>query len=465
MNGIARTVWLLLWGRGLQSWLMVIGSAMTLATLGALAAHWHPSAQPRFVFWGFIGVMLTVISPLFADAIEFRSICASRSIGLIPRGRLKLAAGAFLSQLLLAVFIGAAVGALLPVPPSGPAVIQSMTKVFVIAFALLTVHFLCFYWAAQFRVGILIFWPYAVAMILLAGLPRSQLGATLVSPIGLDVAATAGLLAWALFAIRLVTVRHITLPEWAGTRSGSAAAAATSADITRPTAQFTTHQALWILLAGIANPRRVMFLTTLGMCIVFAAVMLGILLGQPSGKATLMWAFVICLFGALIPVMMADAMSRRARYLWLKPGLGRAELFVVVERSGWRLLLAGSIAALLLAAPLVIYGTRFHHLAATVFAIQAAPLSLCAALFYVWLMRVRGGQFGDRVIMVVAMAIMMIEVLYGEATFVDWTWQSDPATLVLPLLVGVQVILVPVLRYFAQRRWQRIDWLIHKPVR
>jgi len=138
---------------------------------------------------------------------------------------------------------------------------------------------------------------------------------------------------------------------------------------------------------------------------------------------------------------------------------------VVVERSGWRLLLAGSIAALLLAAPLVIYGTRFHHLAATVFAIQAAPLSLCAALFYVWLMRVRGGQFGDRVIMVVAMAIMMIEVLYGEATFVDWTWQSDPATLVLPLLVGVQVILVPVLRYFAQRRWQRIDWLIHKPVR
>jgi hypothetical protein len=465
VNGIARTVWVLLWGRGLQSWLMVIGSAMTLATLGALAAHWYPSAHSRFVFWGLIGVMLTVISPLFANAIVFRSICAPRSTWLIPRGRLKLAAGAFLSHLLLAVFIGVAVGALLPVSPSGAAVIQSMTKVFAIAFALLTLHFLCFYWAAQFRMGILIFWPYAVAIILLAGLPRSHLGATLASPIGLGAAATASLLAWALFAIRLVTVRHITLPEWAGTRSGSAAAAAASADIARRTAQYNTQQALWILLGGIANPRRVMFLTTLGMCIVFAAVMLGILLGKPSGKATLMWAFVICLFGALIPVMMADAMSRRARYLWLKPGLGRAELFKVVERSGWRLLLAGSIAALLLAAPLVIYGTRFQHLAATVFAIQAAPLSLCAALFYVWLLQVRGGRFGDRLIMVVATAIVMLEVLFGEATFVNWTWQSDPATMLLPLLVGVHIVLVPVFRFLAQRRWQRIDWLIHKPVR
>jgi hypothetical protein len=32
------------------------------------------------------------------------------------------------------------------------------------------------------------------------------------------------------------------------------------------------------------------------------------------------------------------------------------------------------------------------------------------------------------------------------------------------LLVGVQIILVPVLRYIARRRWQRIDWLIHRPV-
>ncbi|MGC1458044.1 MAG: hypothetical protein WA825_07180 [Steroidobacteraceae bacterium] len=465
MKGIARVVWLLLWGSGLQNWLMVIGSAMTLGSLGALAAHWYPSAQSVFVFLGFMGVMLTVISPFFADAINFRSICGPRSIWLIPHGRLKLAAGAFLSQLLLAVFIGVAVGALLPAPAhaTGIAAIQAMTQVLVMAFACLTLHFLCFYWVNQYRLGILVFLPYALLLVFLPGFMRSPLGAMLVSPIGLGTASTASVLAWVLFAIRLVTARHIRVAERMDPAVGAVSAAAASAEVAGAIPRYNTQQAMAILLSGIANPRRASILTALASCVLFAFIMLGLLLGKPAAKSALMWGFVLCCFGSLIPVAMVDALSRRASFLWLKPGLGRAELFRLVERGSWRRLLVGNITAFLLASPLVIYGTRFQHPAMIVFAILAAPVAAGAVLLYVWLLQVRGNVWRGALTMITAGLILLLQILFGAAAFVSGQW--DASGLLLPWLVGIEILLVPVLRHIAGRRWQSIDWLVHRPVR
>jgi len=465
VKGIARVVWLLLWGGGLQNWLMVIGGCMTLGSLGALAAHWHPVPQTVLVFLGFMGVMLTVISPFFADAINFRSICGPRSIWLIPHGRLKLAAGAFLAQLLLAVFIGVAVGALLPAPAhaTGAAVIHAMTQVLVMAFACLTLHFLCFYWVNQYRLGILVFLPYGLLLVLLPGFMRSPLGALLVSPNGLGAVATASVLAWVLFGVRLVTVRHIRVAERTDPVVGTFSAAATGAEVAGAIPRYSTQQAMTILLSGIANPRRASILTALASCGLFALIMLGILLGKPAAKSALMWGFVLCCFGSLIPVAMVDALSRRASFLWLKPGLDRAELFRLVERGSWRRLLVGNITAFLLAGPLVIYGTRFQHPGMILFAILAAPVAAGAALLYVWLLQVRGTVWGGTLTMITAGLLLLLQILFGSAAFVSG--QADASQLLLPWLVGSEILLVPVLRHLAGRRWQRIDWLIHKPVR
>jgi hypothetical protein len=132
-----------------------------------------------------------------------------------------------------------------------------------------------------------------------------------------------------------------------------------------------------------------------------------------------MWGFVLCCFGSLIPVAMVDALSRRASFLWLKPGLDRAELFRLVERGSWRRLLVGNITAFLLAGPLVIYGTRFQHPGMILFAILAAPVAAGAALLYVWLLQVRGTVWGGTLTMITAGLLLLLQILFGSAAFVS----------------------------------------------
>jgi hypothetical protein len=466
VKGIARTVWLLLWGRGLQSWLTVIGAVLTLAGIAPHAAHWRTSAQPLFLFLGFMGVALIAISPIFSDAIVFRYICAARSNWLVPHGRLKLALGAFASQLLLALFISLAAGALMsPIPAqaAGSAMSQMIVRVFVIAFGCLTLHFLCYYWAAQFRVGVLIFCAYALLPALPALLPRGHLGAWLVSPSGLGTVAAACLLAWAIFVIRQLAARHIRLPVWLTAGAGSSPTPApVTADLRRAIPHYGAPQAMRILLGGSSNPRRVAIVAVSGLGIMLASIILFIVLGKPPDNVTLWWGFVICFLGGIIPTSVTGVMSRRARFLWLKPGLERGELFTLVEMRSWRILLVVALGAFLLAVPLLSVGLHFQHLAMALLAMLAVPVAAGAILIYVWLLHVRGGRVIDLLIVAAATVMVVAELVIGTARFV--TGPATSALVFLPAVVAVQIILVPVLRYIARRRWQRIDWLVHKPL-
>ena len=112
MKGIARTVVQLIYGNGLQRWLLGIGLILTL--LGTvLRVTWRNAAlQGLFAVTALLGVAIAAISPIVVGVVMFRALSAARSVQLIPHGQLKLIQGAFSAQLLLALFMALSVSTL-----------------------------------------------------------------------------------------------------------------------------------------------------------------------------------------------------------------------------------------------------------------------------------------------------------------------------------------------------------------
>src|ERR1700733_5994381 len=144
----------------LQRWLLGLGLIVTLVGIGGQAANWHPAAQPLFAVAAILGILLTVIAPIPVHGTLFRSFAAPRAVQLIPYGRLKLVLGAFCAQLLLALFIAVTVGTMLlfrigpyDAPPAGSTAAGLIGTVFAMAFSGLTLYFLTFYKALEFRRG------------------------------------------------------------------------------------------------------------------------------------------------------------------------------------------------------------------------------------------------------------------------------------------------------------------------
>jgi hypothetical protein len=74
-------------------------------------------------------------------------------------------------------------------------------------------------------------------------------------------------------------------------------------------------------------------------------------------------------------------------------------------------------------------------------------------MIYVGLLVVRGRRRADTALWAGYAVLLMIEIFSALAR------SSDS---ILPSLLGANIIALPLLRQIAQRRWQNIDWLIHK---
>ncbi len=159
MRGIAGTILRLLYVSTMQRWLLGLGLILTFPALGAGLAGWHPVEQVLLGRGRHAGIVITVIAPVVGGPMLFGRLSGPRSVWLIPYGRLKLALGAFCAQLLLALFIAVAFGAVLSSgvaphpPPAGSMASGLVATVFCVVFCGLTVYFLSWYWALQFRYG------------------------------------------------------------------------------------------------------------------------------------------------------------------------------------------------------------------------------------------------------------------------------------------------------------------------
>ncbi len=455
MKGIAHTVLLLLGWSTVTRWLLGIGLALTVSGVLGLQAAWP--ARAVLTIMAIIGVITAVISPVVIGGTVFRGLSAPRVLRFIPHGRLKLLLAAIGAQLLLTAFI-AGVITLLATLAASTGIHLSL---FVQVFALLTLQCIGSFVAARVRAGGL-----ALADEL------GSVGATF--RCGLQVRAPAGISGFAGGIERhrgyrlagLAGVRHRVFAgrarSWCrvrnsgsglpGARAGALPArVAISADT-----RFTFAQAIPILLSGMPRERRAVILRglTAGLAVAVISVVFNALRGHWNPGSLLIVA--LCLFAGPAAGSWAGVMTQGAKALWFHAGLSRAEVFAQLEIRSWRVLL-GAFALCVTSWPQCWFaaGTGSVPAASWKASVLVTPLVSGPLFLYAQLQYVRGRRL-DLLLLAAAMGLWAVE-------FITVMGQGAPAR--IAALIGAQVLLVALLRELARRRWDRIDWLVHKGAR
>jgi len=450
MKGIAHTVLLLLGWSTVTRWLLGIGLALTGSGVLGLQAAWP--ARAVFTIMAIIGVITAVISPVAIGGTVLRALSAPRVLRFIPHGRLKLLLAAVGTQLLLTAFIAGVITLLATLAAS--AGIQ--VSLFVQVFALLTLQCIGSFAAARHQAGALL-WLMSWALwaqLFAAGLKYGHLREFLASQAGLSATAGIALLAWLVFGLFYLRARQIVVPRTEpgsipGARAGAMPArVATSADT-----RFTFAQAIPILLSGMPRERRAVILRGLaaGLAVAVIAVVFNALQGHWNPGSLLIVA--LCLFAGPAAGSWAGVMTQGAKALWFHAGLSRAEVFAQLEIRSWRVLLgAFALCVTLSACWFAVGGGRAPSVAWSP-GVLVTPLASGALFLYAQLQYVRGRRLMDLLLLAMAMVLWAVE-------FVTVMGQGAPAR--IAALIGAQVLLVALLRELARRRWNRIDWLVHK---
>jgi hypothetical protein len=447
VTGIGRTILLMLCWGGLQRGLLALGLILTLSGLGASTSHWHPEFQYWFGLQVFLGIALVLISPVLVGGVVFRSLSAARAVALIPNGRLKLVLGAFASHLLLALLAGIAVGETRA---------QLAAPIFATVFTVLNLQFFGYYWSCQYRLGgmWLLSWV-AWMQLLIAAFKSWQLGDWFSSPTGLAVTLLINLCAWLAFAILYLRARRIHMPLLDGflipNRTASKAPGVATPHFSR------RHAARTLLLGMPPWNRRIAWRRwSWGILIVLfvgVAAQLHGAVGNSIGNS-FGWVPILVVAGP-VAWSFAFIMTQRARLLWLASGLARSELFKVVESYSWQLMLTVVSIALLLTIPRFVLGIRDLSAAVQLGMFMTIPFASGAAFLYAGMSFVTGRKLAGTFILAVCAASWLINIGFPLSGSVS------PA----PVLLALQIILVPVLRALALRQWRDIDWLLNRPKR
>jgi hypothetical protein len=450
VKGIGQTILLLFCWSAVTRWLLAIGVVLTGVGLCARGSAWHPVAQPIFVVIAIFGVITAVISPVLVGAIVFRSLSAPRAMQLIRYGRLKLFLAAMSTQVLLAVFIGG-VAAVTAATGSG------FAAMFAATFALLTLQFIGYYLASQGRFGG--FWLLTWALwpqLIRAGFQYWHLRELLASTAGLSAIVVISVLTWLALALSYLTARDIAVPHWnnigVGTRQRSESTLQNRK--AQPERRYTRREAILTVLTGGRRQQRVLIGMIMALVVILlVAVTMRSRLPRGAGYPLV---GLICMMAGPLAGSVAGVMAKCAKPLWLQSGLGRIELFAVLEARSWRVVLCTSVFCGALAAGWLVLSAGPSPLPAWSVGVLVTPLASGAMFIYAQLQFVRGLRVVDILLMALAIGLWMIEcfsVMVG----------ADSS--VVTALLAAQIILVPLLRVLALRRWENIDWLIHKGAR
>ena len=466
MRGALATVKLMFTAARVQRWLLALGAAALAAALAGIATgvdSWWP---PVLLVGGSIVVLFI---PAFVMGMLLRQLAAPRVVRLIPHGRLQLFLGVMLTALLVA--IGAALMAIALIKTTGPAPyamhhpIEQVRANFVIALLVATAACLFFYYGSQSQFGALA--PIAcVAALRLLGsafphlFPHLRFSALPGDPHAEGIVLAGITVSWALFAGQFLRAGHIAPPVWGGSASASmdpnARPAPWLAGPADPDTElpFTQRKAMRTLLAGIHLGRRGRIRLMPRVVLVYGGVVLFLFwMGQGMGHGgTAVAATMIAFMGGIVGSTLALSMVRRARYLWLKAGLDRRQLFHVVETQAWRALLIIGAAVLVLIGLLCLLARQPPAIIA-----RAGLLTLVpgAVFMYLCLLHTRGWlRFPDLLATVTCLALWLV----GFVLSMSGT--ADPALL---WLLGTEALLIPAFRTWAKARWRNIDWLVNRP--
>lgn len=462
MRGMVQTALLLLGWSSMTRWLLAIGLVLTALGLCGLGTAAHSAAEPLFVLMAIAGAICAAISPVLMGGVVLRSLSAPRALRLIPRGRLQLLLGAALAQLALAVFISGIIAVLIATGSASHATLPArfgdlFAVTLVVSYAALTFQLLGYYLASRFAFGGVWLLTLAVWVRLISvPLQSAQLRATLSTAAGLGTVLALCALAWLAFALHYLSARHIHVPHWnnigMGARQRSAASPPDSRP--RPERHFTHHEAIRTILTGGPRQRRNLVALLIGFAfIILVTVMDRSHLPRGAGYAIV---GLICMMVGPLTGSIAGVMSQRSKPLWLQSGLGRRELFAALEARSWRLVLSAAVFCALLVVGWSTLAAQPLQWSAWSVGVLVTPLASGALLTYAQLQFVRGHRVLDILLLALAMGLWMAE-LFSLAVGAELFVVAD--------LLAAQILLVPVLRLLALRRWEKIDWRIHRGAR
>jgi hypothetical protein len=395
------------------------------------------------------GVITAVISPVLMGAVVFRSLSAPRGIQLIPKGRLQLLLGAASVQLTIAAFLS---GVLSIMVTAG-----SFAALFVVTYAALTLQFLGYFLVSRSRFGG--FWLLSLpvwARLVSATLQNPQLRTVLATPAGLGGVLAISLLAWLAFAIGYLTVRQIQLPHWNNFGISGRQRSESTPQNSRSLRErrFTRRDAIQTVLTGGPRQQRVLVAMLMALVLILVVtVTASSYLPRGAGYAIVS---LICMMAGPLTGSVAAVMAQRAKPLWLQSGLGRLELFAALEVRSWRVVLPVSVLCAALAAGWLAATAQPLVLSAWNVSVLVTPLASGALFTYAQLQFVRGRRILDILLLALAIGLWMIE-FFSVVAGAELSVVTD--------LLAAQIILVPVLRGLALRRWANIDWLIHRGAR
>jgi hypothetical protein len=459
MMGVAQTTLLLLCSSRLARWLLSIGLVLTASGLVAMIAGADSVALPLFVVALIIGVPAAVISPVLLGPVIFRSFCAPRSVGLIPGGRLKLVGGALTTQLLLALFIGGVVAAMLAHPfaihtaaaGSGRA---QVAAIIIIAFGLLTANFIGYYWASKYRFGGLWFFGLVPAALLFGTAQREwRLSIPLSTATGLSAMLVISVLAWACFAIVCVRAPLIRPPNNnTGMGSSSSRPTGHGKDFAfRGLLAFTKSEAIGILLSGTPRYRLSTFSRAL-LGLLFFLIVMAVTTGiHAFSRNWLNWGGLLCLLTGPVAWGNSSRLAARSKLLWMPSGLDRSELFRQIETKNWQVVFGFCALGIVFAATWFGLSIGSGHVVVPFFAatwavaVVVTPLASGAMCMYCGLQYVRGRRLADMLVVAGCLAVWLIEMICVVA---------GAGMQAITTLLAIQIILAAPLRLLALRRWQ-----------
>jgi hypothetical protein len=420
-----------------MNWIAVILLAFALLNLG----------NDGVLILAIPAMLLLVMVPAMSGGVALRYACTPSLLHLRPHGRLRLLIGATLTITLLAAIVA------LPLQIDAwsrelgsahrPAV-PSPFFVFQVAWSIIALSWLLFFALSRSQLAYAMF---GLAPVLAFMVSRH----VFLRVDHLHWLMPGALLLWVAFGLWLMRARHVERPAvmpsgassdtnpfgWVTdlmpSSSGTSARVATSLHLLAGGTPMFVVNGIWIAL--------IFMLVHFGMGRMQR--------GQGPGGTLFMMPFLAIMFSTV-----GYMIARRARLLWLRAGLDRAALFRQGEVLGLRAM--GITRALPAAASVLAVAARDDRPLTQLCTLHVLPASgLAAMMFYGGMAMTRGLCVRDALLALALGSLFIVELVLLHPL-------RGLSSLEALISGVVAVAVIALLRLYALRSWQRLDWRVAK---
>jgi len=393
----------------------------------------HP--KPGEKFWiAMLGVMAFFLGSSLMPSMLGR-LARSHAIGVLPGGRCKLLASAFLTTVIVAI----PVGVLSPAGFMAGLSVQEIIKAPGAVEYLLQLALISFSSAMLFAGWLyLAIWFMSNEPNLVGGIKALLVVAVLMFAPARELRDLTMTASWNLLQIAVVWILFgavfLLWPRYKARRArgGSSRRGVALLGFRRSTAGREID-----LMLGTSNPW--LLIGSLALPILIATQVVHDLLA--------IWLFYLVIFSTVAGAIAGEA-ATRSRALWLRGNWSRETLFVQVERSFWRhnAYVLGSLVLVLLCVGI------FGRISTKVLMVGVPLLMLGTILStYLGLMVTRGVRWIEGFIgaaVMLALMAMAISIVQGQHDFIS-----------IATIEGGLAVLAILLRSRARHRWMQLDWM------